>query len=232
MGVVVFGGLLSSEEAPRRSYRLEFERAAVERALEEAPKEELARLDPEPLAEPNLDPDALLRPERVRPRPDPEALVDAPREVVPEPADERWKHSAEVVLGYFEPEVNPEPDPETIPEPASTPELGSPVPEDVAPPAPEPPTETEVLPAPKRLEGTDPTYPKVSKRLGEQGSVVLRLAIDTEGRVTLVELETSSGFRRLDQAAMSAAPTWVFEVPTSGPPSSFVHTVHFLLQRR
>jgi len=220
VGVVLLGGLGAREVAPRRNYHLEFERAAESRALESAPKEQLASLEPEHLAESNLDSDALLSPVRVVPRPDPEALVEAPREVVPDLVAELWKNSGEVVFGFVEPG------------PKSTPELAPPVLDEVAPTAPDPEPAADASHAPSRREGTDPDYPRASVRLGEEGDVVLRLAIAADGRVTLVELETSSGFRRLDQAAMSAAPTWAFEVPPSGPPKSFLHTVHFRLQRQ
>ena len=44
-----------------------------------------------------------------------------------------------------------------------------------------------------------------------EGTVVMRLVIGTEGGVTQVGLERSSGFEDLDQAAMTAARGWRFE---------------------
>jgi protein TonB len=78
-----------------------------------------------------------------------------------------------------------------------------------------------------RLAGDEPKYPRASKRLGEQGDVVLGLRVDDAGFVVSVELRSSSGFRRLDQSAMGAALTWRFP---SGTPTEIKHTVHFVLQ--
>ncbi|MDF1800908.1 MAG: TonB family protein [Planctomycetota bacterium] len=92
----------------------------------------------------------------------------------------------------------------------------------------------EPLPAPARLEGRDPEYPAVSQRLREEGDATLRLELDAEGRVILVKLESSSGHRRLDQAAMSAAPLWRFDVTgltEAARARGFLHTVHFRLRR-
>ena len=87
------------------------------------------------------------------------------------------------------------------------------------------------LATPKRIEGKDPAYPRLSSRLKEQGDVELRLTLDDEGRVRGVELVTTSGYSRLDEAAMSAAPKWRFDVTPEGVLRSFVHTVHFRLDR-
>jgi protein TonB len=49
-----------------------------------------------------------------------------------------------------------------------------------------------------------PRYPPQSRRLGEQGLVVLRVIIDEQGNATSIEIESSSGFSRLDVAAREA----------------------------
>jgi TonB family protein len=84
---------------------------------------------------------------------------------------------------------------------------------------------------PQRIEGKDPDYPRLSSRLKEQGAVVLRLTLDEEGRVRGVELVESSGYSRLDEAAMSAAPKWRFDLTPNGVLRIFEHTVHFKLAR-
>jgi protein TonB len=48
----------------------------------------------------------------------------------------------------------------------------------------------------------EPEYPPQSRRLGEQGSVVLDVLVDGDGRVTQTKLVQSCGFPRLDQAAL------------------------------
>lgn len=49
---------------------------------------------------------------------------------------------------------------------------------------------------------TGPTYPAISRRLREEGSVRLRLTIGIDGSVTDASVIDSSGFQRLDEAAV------------------------------
>lgn len=49
-----------------------------------------------------------------------------------------------------------------------------------------------------------PHYPPQSRRLREQGVVVLRVVIDERGRACNIEIESSSGYARLDRAAREA----------------------------
>ena len=49
-----------------------------------------------------------------------------------------------------------------------------------------------------------PRYPPQSRRLREQGLVVLRVVIDERGTASSIEIETSSGHARLDDAAREA----------------------------
>jgi protein TonB len=49
-----------------------------------------------------------------------------------------------------------------------------------------------------------PRYPPQSRRLREQGLVVLRVIIDERGTASSIEIETSSGHARLDDAAREA----------------------------
>lgn len=49
-----------------------------------------------------------------------------------------------------------------------------------------------------------PRYPPQSRRLREQGLVVLRVVIDEHGAASSIEIETSSGHARLDDAAREA----------------------------
>lgn len=48
----------------------------------------------------------------------------------------------------------------------------------------------------------DDYYPAASRSQGEQGKVELRLCYDENGRVRESSLQTSSGFPRLDEAAV------------------------------
>ena len=49
-----------------------------------------------------------------------------------------------------------------------------------------------------------PRYPPQSRKLREQGLVVLRVLIDERGTACSIEVETSSGYARLDLAAREA----------------------------
>ncbi|MBX9347811.1 energy transducer TonB [Chromobacterium vaccinii] len=55
-----------------------------------------------------------------------------------------------------------------------------------------------------------PPYPTRSIEEGEAGTVRLKMHISAEGTVQAVALDSSSGYPRLDQAAMTAARTWRF----------------------
>lgn len=58
------------------------------------------------------------------------------------------------------------------------------------------------------LNNPAPAYPRMSRRLGEQGTVVLRVFISAEGRAEKVEVRTSSGYARLDEVALETAQRW------------------------
>ena len=58
------------------------------------------------------------------------------------------------------------------------------------------------------LNNPAPVYPRMSRRLGEQGTVVVRVLINTEGRAEQAEIRTSSGYTRLDEAALDTVKRW------------------------
>ena len=81
-----------------------------------------------------------------------------------------------------------------------------------AEPAPIPaPTPTRVvLPSSDAdyLQNAKPAYPPISKRVGEQGKVVVHVLIGTDGSAQKAEIRQSSGFERLDQAALDTVLRW------------------------
>ena len=97
-----------------------------------------------------------------------------------------------------------------------------PAPRAEAPPAPAPPSpapapavtapsKTDVsIPASYSASNQKPIYPNMSKRLGEQGTVVLRVLVKADGSAGEVEVKSSSNYPRLDQAAIDAVKTWRF----------------------
>lgn len=60
------------------------------------------------------------------------------------------------------------------------------------------------------LENPPPSYPPASRRFGETGHVLLRVFVSATGRAEQIELKTSSGFDRLDDAARAAVTRWRF----------------------
>lgn len=68
----------------------------------------------------------------------------------------------------------------------------------------------------KTANRVDPTYPPASRRAGEQGTVRLKVLVDTNGRPSNVAVAQSSGSARLDQAAMDAVRKWRFVAATDG----------------
>lgn len=54
------------------------------------------------------------------------------------------------------------------------------------------------------LSNPRPAYPNMSRRLGEEGRVLLRVLVGVDGRPLQVVINESSGFSRLDRAAQEA----------------------------
>ena len=60
------------------------------------------------------------------------------------------------------------------------------------------------------LRNPPPPYPPQSKRRNEEGKVFLRVYVNAEGAAEKIELQTSSGWPRLDQAAQDTVRSWRF----------------------
>lgn len=73
-----------------------------------------------------------------------------------------------------------------------------------APPAPALPPKVIPASAIQYLVPPEPEYPRLSRRNGESGTVIVRAFADEAGVPHQVQVERSSGFARLDEAAMSA----------------------------
>jgi periplasmic protein TonB len=83
----------------------------------------------------------------------------------------------------------------------------------VAPPAP-----PSVSTVPKTItsgvtfiQEPQPVYPQMSKRMGEQGKVILRILVNEKGQPDQVTVQTSSGSSRLDEAGRQAAQRALFK---------------------
>jgi periplasmic protein TonB len=63
---------------------------------------------------------------------------------------------------------------------------------------------------PNYLRNPPPLYPTESKTAGEEGVVLLIVQVTQDGRVSSVAVRRSSGFPRLDRAAITAVQRWHF----------------------
>jgi protein TonB len=102
----------------------------------------------------------------------------------------------------------------------TVPEVPVEIPIEEAPPvvdtvttAPTPPAEVQNLSVKNRVE---PAYPAASRRAGEEGTGVFRVLVSERGQPVEVSVVQSSGFPRLDQAAMEAIKRWRFAAATNG----------------
>ncbi len=138
---------------------------------------------------------SLIRPvEETKPQPD--VTPPRPMPVKPRPAPPRPP------VQLAAPETSPAPLPAVVP-PAPT--TAPPV---AAPPAPvqatQPRFDADYLDNPK------PHYPPLSRRMGEQGRVVLRVHVAPDGAAGEVLLHASSGSPRLDESALVTVRRWKF----------------------
>jgi len=61
-----------------------------------------------------------------------------------------------------------------------------------------------------------PRYPRTARRRGIQGTVVLSVYVDRQGRVSNLWVFESSGYRVLDNAALDSVKKWSFEPGRKG----------------
>lgn len=101
----------------------------------------------------------------------------------------------------------------TVPEPAPAPvAVAAPSVAPAPPTPPAPPAPPPAPAAPKAVAASALRYavpppievPMASRRLGESGTVVLRVVFDTQGRAKQVSVQRSSGHARLDEQALGA----------------------------
>lgn len=66
------------------------------------------------------------------------------------------------------------------------------------------------------LANPAPAYPWRARQNGEQGRVILRVSVDSGGRPTAVAVARTSGYGRLDRAAVAAIRQWRFAPARAG----------------
>jgi len=173
------------------------------------PQETVAEPQPEP--EPEIEPEPEPEPV-VEPEPEPEPVVDKPP--VPEPP---------------KPQPKPKPKPKPRPQPAKpveTPPQPVQPAAPAAPPGPATDRPAQSAAAARSTEGDQPkvigrvdylgrrpvpVYPRASERRREQGRVVVRVLISTQGTVLEAKVQRSSGYERLDESALKAVRTARFK---------------------
>lgn len=94
---------------------------------------------------------------------------------------------------------------EKAPAPAPAPAMVS------APPAPVSSMPKTITSGVEYIQAPQPVYPPMSKRMGEQGKVVLRVLVSKTGKAGDVQIQSSSGSARLDEAGRQAAMRAVFK---------------------
>ena len=74
------------------------------------------------------------------------------------------------------------------------------------------------------LQNPAPEYPPLARRKGEQGRVLLQVLVSENGKAEKVQIDTSSGYSSLDQAALEAVRKWSFMPAKKGnrPISAYV----------
>lgn len=144
--------------------------------------------------------------EPAAPRPDPVPPRPTPRPSSPKPVAETPK-TAEVAdtAPVATPAATVSPEVASTPAAAPHADAGEQARHDAASNAPSAP----IFDA-DYLQNPEPDYPPLSRRLREQGEVLLRVRVRADGTAADVELDTSSGFPRLDQSAIAAVKRWRF----------------------
>jgi periplasmic protein TonB len=79
-----------------------------------------------------------------------------------------------------------------------------------APPAPPAPAVSQARFDADYLRNPPPPYPPLSRRMGEEGKVILRVSVNPQGTADAVEVRTSSGSARLDDSALKTVRSWRF----------------------
>lgn len=162
------------------------------------------------------------------PKPVPKVQRPPKPESEPKPKPEpkpRVKHPPKPAKKPIITQTRPKPVPMAVPKPPPRP---SPPPKPTPPrvsvprPAPRPPRSAPATDTAKQAPVTPPNilaayqnnpppvYPIRARILGEQGEVLLRVHIISNGRVDQIKVQRSSGYNSLDDAALEAVRDWRF----------------------
>lgn len=143
------------------------------------------------------------------PVPPPPPQQAKPKPVLPPPPSPIVAPPPPVNLATNPPPIATSPAP--VPVPILAPVASAPISAAVsapAPAAPAPRVENAGDLSSKMISAEPPRYPLDSRRRHEQGTVVLALLLDLDGKVADISISKSSGSDRLDRAALSAVRRW------------------------
>jgi protein TonB len=185
---------------------------------------------PEPSPSPPPPEPKPIKPKPVKPKPVPKPAPKPEPKAPAKPRPSRESATPEVKAETVAPEAS---QPSAAPAPASSAVTAAPPASAPAAPA-APPVKTNVyIPAEYAAANPKPVYPAMSKRYGDQGTVVLRVFVKADGTAGQVEVRSSSGFPLLDESAKTAVQGWRFRPATSdGKPIAdwFLIPIPFKLQ--
>ncbi|UXY14850.1 energy transducer TonB [Chitiniphilus purpureus] len=172
---------------------------------------------PEPVTAPVLtyvelpaaQPEAVPAPPKPQPRPEPRPVLKRPQpQPRPLPAPQAPAENAV--------RLPPEPVQPAAPEPAPAAPAPAPVAAPSPAPAPAPEPETQPVFDAAYLNNPKPGYPRQSQVLREEGTVLVRVKVSAAGLPLSATLARSSGFSRLDNAALEAVKRWRFKPAMRG----------------
>ncbi|HRP96281.1 MAG TPA: energy transducer TonB [Rhodocyclaceae bacterium] len=177
-----------------------------------APPEPPPPAPPEPVTPPPEPPPPQPAPELPKPAPPPpKKPAAAPKPVTKAPTAIKREEAPPVVR-------EPAPAPPSPPAPARAPTpapvaaqpAAAPTKSAASRPSTAPATVTAARFDAAYLNNPPPAYPTLSRRMREQGRVLLRVFVTAEGQPGRIELSESSGSSRLDKAAEAAVARWRF----------------------
>lgn len=145
----------------------------------------------------------------------PAPRVEEPRDFVPPPPDASYVLPAPQDVAFETETITPPPM-------VTTTAIAEPGASVIAPP---------VVESVEYVRAPAPVYPSESSRRRERGTVLLRVLVDAMGRPAQVQLERSSGFSRLDDAARAAVQRALFrpyEVNGVAQPAQVLIPIEFM----
>lgn len=160
--------------------------------------------------------EGVIIPVPVAPQPEKPKPKAVQPEVVKKPKPKPQTQKAEAKKAVAKPKpapVKPAPVAEASPKAVSAPEaVAETAKTKTAAKAAEPePAATPPVASANKALNKAPLYPTLSRRLKEQGTVYLQVLVLKNGKVGQLKLKQSSGFARLDQAALNAVRGWTYQ---------------------